>query len=143
MSQLSQDQSSQTQAAYAPQFIPQHFIEVALKNNVLKFGEFTLKSGRISPYFFNAGLLSTGELLSVLANGYADALAKQLQSTETSDLVILGQHTRVFRLWRRPRKHCGTITKSMPIGATTAKKPKTTGKAVCWLEPISKANRFG
>ena len=78
--QLSQAQASQTpfsqnQAAQAPQFIPQHFIEVALKNNVLKFGEFTLKSGRISPYFFNAGLLSTCELLSVLANGYADALA--------------------------------------------------------------------
>ena len=71
--QASQAQSSKTQAAHAPQFIPQHFIEVALKNNVLKFGEFTLKSGRISPYFFNAGLLSTGELLSVLANGYADA----------------------------------------------------------------------
>ena len=99
MSQLSQAQasqtpSSQTQAAHAPQFIPQHFIEVALKNNVLKFGEFTLKSGRISPYFFNAGLLSTGELLSVLANGYADALAKQLQSTESSDLVIVPQSLR-------------------------------------------------
>ena len=54
--QASQTQSAQTQTAHAPQFIPQHFIEVALKNNVLKFGEFTLKSGRISPYFFNAGL---------------------------------------------------------------------------------------
>ena len=88
--QASQTQSAQTQTAHAPQFIPQHFIEVALKNNVSKFGEFTLKSGRISPYFFNAGLLSTGEVLSVLANGYADALAKQLQSTDSSDLVISG-----------------------------------------------------
>ena len=88
--QASQAQSSQTQAVHATQFIPQYFIEVALKNNVLKFGEFTLKSGRISPYFFNAGLLSTGELLSVLANGYADALAKQLQSTDSSELVIFG-----------------------------------------------------
>ena len=88
--QASQTQSAQTQTAHAPQFIPQHFIEVALKNNVLKFGEFTLKSGRISPYFFNAGLLSTGELLSVLANGYADALAKQLQSSDSKDLVIFG-----------------------------------------------------
>lgn len=69
------------------QFNPQQFIEVALKNNVLKFGEFTLKSGRISPYFFNAGLLSTGELLSVLANGYADALAKH---AKTDELVIFG-----------------------------------------------------
>ena len=68
-------------------FSPAQFIEVALGNNVLKFGEFTLKSGRISPYFFNAGLLSTGELLSVLANGYADALAKQ---ANRQDLVIFG-----------------------------------------------------
>ncbi|ECE0941541.1 orotate phosphoribosyltransferase, partial [Salmonella enterica subsp. enterica] len=41
-------QSSQAQSSHSPQFIPQYFIEVALKNNVLKFGEFTLKSGRIS-----------------------------------------------------------------------------------------------
>ncbi|MDO4427051.1 MAG: orotate phosphoribosyltransferase [Moraxella sp.] len=68
-------------------FNPQAFIEVALNNGVLKFGEFTLKSGRISPYFFNAGLLSTGELLSVLAQGYADTLAK---NADTSDLVIFG-----------------------------------------------------
>lgn len=68
-------------------FNPQVFIEVALKNNVLKFGEFTLKSGRVSPYFFNAGLLSTGELLSVLATGYADALS---QHADGDDLVIFG-----------------------------------------------------
>ena len=36
------------------------FIELALKRNVLRFGEFTLKSGRKSPYFFNAGLFCTG-----------------------------------------------------------------------------------
>ncbi|MFB6348083.1 orotate phosphoribosyltransferase [Moraxella sp. ZJ142] len=68
-------------------FNPQQFIEVALKNNVLRFGSFTLKSGRVSPYFFNAGLLATGELLSVLATGYADALAAH---TDTDDLVIFG-----------------------------------------------------
>lgn len=88
MSQLSQKQLSQKQLSHAQPFNPQQFIEVALKNNVLKFGEFTLKSGRISPYFFNAGLLSTGELLSVLAKGYADALAKQTHNGD--DLVIFG-----------------------------------------------------
>lgn len=71
-------------------FNPQNFIKIALDNNVLKFGEFTLKSGRISPYFFNAGLLSTGELLSSLADGYADVLAKQIKNADTDNLVIFG-----------------------------------------------------
>ena len=56
------------------QFNPQAFIELALSRGVLKFGEFTLKSGRVSPYFFNAGLLNDGEALSLLASGYADTL---------------------------------------------------------------------
>ena len=56
------------------QFNPQAFIELALSRGVLKFGEFTLKSGRVSPYFFNAGLLNDGEALSLLASGYADQL---------------------------------------------------------------------
>ena len=55
-------------------FNPQAFIELALSRGVLKFGEFTLKSGRVSPYFFNAGLLNDGEALTLLASGYADQL---------------------------------------------------------------------
>lgn len=58
------------------QFDPHAFIELALSRGVLKFGEFTLKSGRVSPYFFNAGLLNDGEALSLLAKGYADQLVK-------------------------------------------------------------------
>lgn len=57
-------------------FQPQQFIELALSKNVLRFGEFKLKSGRVSPYFFNAGLLNDGEALTLLAQGYADTLAK-------------------------------------------------------------------
>ena len=57
-------------------FHPQAFIELALSRGVLKFGEFTLKSGRVSPYFFNAGLLNDGEALSLLAQGYADKLVQ-------------------------------------------------------------------
>lgn len=52
----------------------QAFIELALARGVLKFGEFSLKSGRISPYFFNAGLFNDGEALSMLASGYAKTL---------------------------------------------------------------------
>lgn len=51
------------------------FIEFALEKQVLKFGEFTLKSGRKSPYFFNAGLFNTGSDLARLGRFYAAALA--------------------------------------------------------------------
>ncbi|OOF11726.1 orotate phosphoribosyltransferase [Salinivibrio sp. PR5] len=50
------------------------FIEFALEKQVLKFGEFTLKSGRKSPYFFNAGLFNTGRDLAKLGRFYAAAL---------------------------------------------------------------------
>lgn len=50
------------------------FIEFALEKQVLKFGEFTLKSGRKSPYFFNAGLFNTGRDLARLGRFYAEAL---------------------------------------------------------------------
>ena len=52
----------------------QQFIEFALARQVLKFGEFTLKSGRISPYFFNAGLFNQGADLARLGEFYAAAL---------------------------------------------------------------------
>lgn len=50
------------------------FIRFALDRNVLRFGEFTLKSGRKSPYFFNAGLFNTGSALARLGRYYAQAL---------------------------------------------------------------------
>jgi orotate phosphoribosyltransferase len=50
------------------------FIEFAIQRKVLRFGEFTLKSGRISPYFFNAGLFNTGGDLAKLGRYYAAAL---------------------------------------------------------------------
>jgi len=47
------------------------FLELATKHGVLRFGEFTLKSGRKSPYFFNAGLFDTGVALAALGRFYA------------------------------------------------------------------------
>ncbi|HCR88600.1 MULTISPECIES: orotate phosphoribosyltransferase [Psychrobacter] len=86
------------QHAQNASFSSHQFIQLALDNQVLKFGEFVLKSGRISPYFFNAGLLASGEMLSLLARGYADALAEKMaeqmaasdNGTNEQELVIFG-----------------------------------------------------
>lgn len=75
------------------------FIEFALEKNVLKFGQFTLKSGRTSPYFFNAGLFKTGGDLARLGRFYASALA---DSNIEFDLLF------------------GPAYKGIPIATTTA-----------------------
>jgi len=75
------------------------FIEFALAKQVLRFGEFTLKSGRTSPYFFNAGLFNTGGDLARLGRYYAQALA---DSNIEFDLLF------------------GPAYKGIPIATTTA-----------------------
>ncbi|CDG49155.1 orotate phosphoribosyltransferase [Serratia symbiotica] len=75
------------------------FIEFALNKQVLKFGEFTLKSGRISPYFFNAGLFNSGRDLALLGRFYAEAL---MDSGMDFDLLF------------------GPAYKGIPIATTTA-----------------------
>jgi orotate phosphoribosyltransferase len=75
------------------------FIEFALTKQVLRFGEFTLKSGRTSPYFFNAGLFNTGGDLARLGRFYAQALA---DSNIEFDLLF------------------GPAYKGIPIATTTA-----------------------
>jgi orotate phosphoribosyltransferase len=54
----------------------QRFIELAIERKALCFGEFTLKSGRTSPYFFNAGLFDSGAALAELGRCYANAIVE-------------------------------------------------------------------
>lgn len=75
------------------------FIEFALNKQVLRFGEFTLKSGRTSPYFFNAGLFNTGGDLARLGRFYASAL---MDANIDFDLLF------------------GPAYKGIPIATTTA-----------------------
>ena len=75
------------------------FLEFVIANDILRFGEFTLKSGRVSPYFFNAGLFNTGSKLAFLANCYAAAIAE----LETDYDVLFGP-----------------AYKGIPLAATTA-----------------------
>ncbi|TFK49327.1 orotate phosphoribosyltransferase [Heliocybe sulcata] len=65
-------------------------IKQSMSVGALKFGSFTLKSGRTSPYFFNAGLLSTGPLLYTLASAYASTISKSLSSPLPKFDVLFG-----------------------------------------------------
>lgn len=62
------------------------FLELCVTNKILYFGEFTLKSGRSSPYFFNAGLFNSGQLLGQLAKFYAALISSQLKD----DFMLYG-----------------------------------------------------
>jgi len=75
------------------------FIRFAIERGVLRFGEFTLKSGRTSPYFFNAGLFNSGNALAQLGRFYASAL---VQSGIEFDVIL------------------GPAYKGIPLAAATA-----------------------
>lgn len=62
-----------------------NFLDLAIESQALRFGTFTLKSGRTSPYFFNLGLFNTGKLLSNLATAYAIAI---IQSDLKFDVIF-------------------------------------------------------
>jgi orotate phosphoribosyltransferase len=68
----------------------QNFIRFALSTGVLKFGEFKTKAGRLSPYFFNAGLFNDGASLGQLAGFYAERILAAQQSSELEFDVLFG-----------------------------------------------------
>ena len=67
----------------------QRFLQLALRADALRFGEFTLKSGRASPYFFNAGRFDSGAALAELAGCYADAIDAAVATGALQDFDLL------------------------------------------------------
>ena len=74
VAQVKQQSTSTSTSTTALQAYQKDFIEFALEQGVLKFGSFVLKSGRTSPYFFNAGLFCSGKALHQLGHAYASAI---------------------------------------------------------------------
>jgi len=79
-------------------------IKHAMSVGALRFGSFTLKSGRVSPYFFNASLLCTGPILATLSTAYATTIAQALESSKFPAFDVL----------------FGPAYKGIPFASTTA-----------------------
>jgi hypothetical protein len=115
------------------------FIEFALNKQVLKFGEFTLKSGRKSPYFFNAGLFNTGRDLALLGRFYAEAL---VDSGIDFDLLF-GPAYKGSRLRPPPRWRWRNTMTATCRTALTVKRQRLTAKAAIWSAATARARHAG
>ncbi|MCK7544566.1 orotate phosphoribosyltransferase [Marinobacter bryozoorum] len=98
------------------------FIEFAIHRDVLRFGEFTLKSGRTSPYFFNAGLFNSGNDLLRLGEAYAAALTR---SGLDYDMIF------------------GPAYKGIPLATTTAMTLASQGDSRPWAFNRKEAKDHG
>jgi orotate phosphoribosyltransferase len=93
------------------------FIRLCLELGVLRFGEFTLKSGRKSPYFFNAGLFNTGHAIGSLGRFYARAAMLPAAFDMLFGLAYKGIP------WSR-RRHRAGRARPQPVLCLTARKPR-------------------
>ena len=113
------------------------FLDFAIAADVLRFGQFTLKSGRISPYFFNTGLFNTGDRLARLGRFYAQAI---LHSGLNFDMLYGPAYKGIPLACTPPlpwRTSMGVIS-LMPL---TARKPKNMPRAV-WLSVRHYGGRY-
>lgn len=104
------------------------FIRFAIDRGVLRFGEFTLKSGRTSPYFFNAGLFNSGTALAQLGRFYAAAI---VESGIPFD-VLFGPAYKGIPWPPPPPSPWPNTMAATCLGASTARKPRPTARAAAW-----------
>lgn len=105
-----------------PSETQEQFLSIATEHEILKFGSFVLKSGRDSPYFFNAGLFNTGTLLSSLCRAYAETIES---STLEFDVLF------------------GPAYKGIPLAAVTASKLADAGREVSYAFNRKEAKAHG
>ena len=103
------------------------FIEFALKARVLRFGEFKTKAGRLSPYFFNAGLFNTGSLLDRLGAFYAKKILEKRESGELQFDMLFGPAYKAFLSLPLSRS-IFPVSVSISPGPSTARKRRITGE---------------
>jgi orotate phosphoribosyltransferase len=107
--------------------IAQDFVAFAVEAGVLRFGEFKTKAGRLSPYFFNAGLFDDGAKLSRMARFYAQRL---IASPLEFDMIF-GPAYKGITLAAAVSIELARLGRNVPL-PTTARKPRTTARAAPW-----------
>jgi len=115
----------------------QDFLHFAVEHNALCFGSFVLKSGRESPYFFNAGAFNTGRDLDALGQFYADAILDAGLAFDTLfgpayKTPYLARLTKAFRWWLPPPWRCHAKPATPSPGVLIAKKPRRMEKVARW-----------
>jgi orotate phosphoribosyltransferase len=90
MSKTTGQADTEDRAAPAGNILAQEFVQFAVESDVLRFGQFKTKAGRMSPYFFNAGLFDDGAKLGRLAQFYARCLLAEEQRSGLSFDMIFG-----------------------------------------------------
>lgn len=110
------------------------FITLALQHEILRFGSFTLKSGRQSPYFFNFGLFNSGSLLNALAIAFADAIIAQYP------LIGLPEGSEDLT---NPQVLFGPAYKGIPLVATIATELARRGRDVGYSYNRKEAKSHG
>ena len=115
--------------------LAQDFVQFAVDSGVLRFGEFKTKAGRLSPYFFNAGLFDDGAKLGRLAQFYA----RRLLASGIEFDMLFGPAYKGIPLAAAVADRAGAPGPQRALTPTTARKPRTTAKAARWSARRSRA----
>ena len=111
-------------------------MQFAVEAGVLRFGEFKTKAGRMSPYFFNAGLFDDGAKLGAAG---ANSMQTRLIASGLEFDMIFGPAYKGIPLARRGGGRAGAARAATCPSPTTARKPRTTAKAARWSARRSRA----